>query len=91
MGPREYVKKWIDRHAVDEDLGHGQVLAPHTTRTRTSDEVERPSIAAPAEERCGPDALDPKVRCSGADLTQRSHRSTARCERDDPASLRTSA
>ena len=59
---RKCVKIWIDRYATEGEAGLvTRSSRPHTTPTRTSDEVEQKVLAARAEHRDGPDVLGPKV------------------------------
>ncbi len=59
---RKCVKTWIDRFAAEGDAGLAtRSSRPHSTPTKTSDEVERKVLAARAERRDGPDVLGPKV------------------------------
>lgn len=59
---RKCVKTWIDRYDHEGEAGLiTRSSRPHTMPTRTSVEVERKVLAAPAEHRDGPDVLGPKV------------------------------
>jgi transposase InsO family protein len=59
---RKCVKIWIDRYDAEGEAGLvTRSSRPHTTPTRTSDEVEQKVLTARAEHRDGPDVLGPKV------------------------------
>lgn len=59
---RKCVKTWIDRYNDEGEAGLiTRSSRPHTTPTRTSDEVEQQVLAARAEHRDGPDVLGPKL------------------------------
>ena len=59
---RKCVKTWIDRYATEGEAGLvTRSSRPHTTPTKTSDEIEQKVLAARATHREGPDVLGPKV------------------------------
>src|SRR6476659_6968828 len=59
---RKCVKTWIDRYATEGEAGLvTRSSRPHTTPTKTSDEVEQKVLTARAAHRDGPDVLGPKV------------------------------
>lgn len=59
---RKCVRAWIDRYASEGEVGlETRSSRPHTTPTRTSDEVEQKVLAARAKHRDGPDVLSAKV------------------------------
>lgn len=59
---RKCVKTWIDRYDDEGDRGLlTRSSRPHTTPTKTSDELEQKVLAARIEHREGPDVLGPKV------------------------------
>ncbi len=59
---RKCVKTWIDRYAVEGEPGLlTRSSRPHSTPTRTSDEVEQKILAARSTDRCGPDLLGPQL------------------------------
>ena len=59
---RKCVKTWIGRYAAEGEAGLvTRSSRPHTTPTKTSDEIEQKVLAARATHREGPDVLGPKV------------------------------
>jgi len=59
---RKCVKTWIGRYAAEGEAGLvTRSSRPHTTPTKTSDEIEQKVLAARAAHREGPDVLGPKV------------------------------
>ena len=59
---RKCVKTWIDRFAAEGEPGLAtRSSRPHSTPTRTSEEVERKVLATRAVQRSGPDVLGPQV------------------------------
>jgi transposase InsO family protein len=59
---RKCVKTWIDRYRDEGDPGLlTRSSRPHTTPTKTSDELEQKVLAARIEHREGPDILGPNV------------------------------
>lgn len=59
---RKCVKTWIDRYATEGDAGlTTRSSRPHTTPTRTSDQVEQDVVAARTKHCAGPDVLGPKI------------------------------
>ncbi|WP_235736970.1 IS481 family transposase [Nocardioides alcanivorans] len=59
---RKCVRTWIDRYAAEGEAGLAtRSSRPHSTPTKTSDEVEQKVLAGRREHRDGPDVLGPKV------------------------------
>ena len=59
---RKCVRIWIDRYAAEGEPGLlTRSSRPHTTPTKTSEEVEQRVLTARIEHREGPDVLGPKV------------------------------